>query len=156
MKKFYILFVATLLTAGVFAQDKEIKAADKGVTYGAGTTADGAITAADLEKKMKDDKYQGKVTGKVTEVCQEKGCWMKLEQSNGQTLMVKFKDYGFFMPKNIVGKEVVLDGEAIIKRVSVKQQQHYAKDAGKSEAEIKQIKKEKKELQFVAAGVLVL
>ena len=156
MKKFYILFVATLLTAGVFAQDKEIKSADKGVTYGAGTTADGAITAADLEKKMKDDKYQGKVTGKVTEVCQEKGCWMKLEQSNGQTLMVKFKDYGFFMPKNIVGKDVVLDGEAIIKRVSVKQQQHYAKDAGKSEAEIKQIKKEKKELQFVAAGVLVL
>ena len=51
---------------------------------------------------------------------------------------------------------MVLDGEAIIKRVSVKQQQHYAKDAGKSDEEIKQIKKEKKELQFVAAGVLVL
>lgn len=156
MKKLFILFVATLLTAGVFAQDKEIKSAEKGVTYGAGTTADGAIAAAELEKKMKDDKYQGKVTGKVTEVCLEKGCWMKLEQPNGQTLMVKFKDYGFFMPKNIVGKEVVLDGEAIIKRVSVKQQQHYAKDAGKSDEEIKQIKKEKKELQFVAAGVLVL
>lgn len=156
MKKLYFLFVASILSVAVLAQDKDIKPADKGVTYGAGTTAAGAISANDLEKKMKEDKYEGKVSGKVTEVCQEKGCWMKLEQANGQTLMVKFKDYGFFMPKNIVGKEVVLDGEAIIKRVSVKQQQHYAKDAGKSEEEIKKITKEKKELQFVAAGVLVL
>lgn len=156
MKRLYFLLAASLLTLAVAAQDKEIKSADKGVTYGAGTTAEGAISANDLEKKMKEDKYEGKVSGKVMEVCQDKGCWMKLEQANGQTLMVKFKDYGFFMPKNIVGKEVVLDGEAIIKRVSVKQQQHYAKDAGKSEEEIKKIKKEKKELQFVAAGVLVL
>jgi hypothetical protein len=69
--------------------------------------------------------------------------------------MVKFKDYGFFMPKNIVGKEVVLEGEALVKEVSVKQLQHYAKDAGKPEEEIRQITKPKKELQFVASGVLV-
>lgn len=150
-----ILFACSLIIS-TFAFAQEIKSAEKGVTYGAGTTAGGTIAAAELEKNMKNDKYEGKIQGKVTEVCQEKGCWMKIDQGNGQTLMVKFKDYGFFMPKNIVGKEVVLEGEAIVKEVSVKQQQHYAKDAGKKDEEVKKIKKAKKEVQFVAAGVLVI
>ncbi len=154
MKKVFIL--AFVMIAGLAVQAQDPKSAEKGVTYGEGTTADGSIAVSDLESKAKDNKYEGKVKGKVTEVCQEKGCWMKLEKGNGETVMVKFKDYGFFMPKDIVGKEVVLEGEATVKEVSVKQQQHYAKDAGKSEEEIKKIKKAKKELQFVAKGVLVL
>jgi hypothetical protein len=109
-----------------------------------------------IGKNMKDEKYAGKISGKVVEVCQEKGCWMKLENSNGEKLMVKFKDYGFFMPKDILGKQVVLDGEAVIKEVSVKQLQHYAKDAGKTEEEINKITQAKKETQFIAKGVLVL
>ena len=154
MKKVLVLLAVVTLGLSVSAQD--IKSADKGVTYGAGTTAGGTIAAGDLEKNMKNDKFEGKIQGKVTEVCQEKGCWMKVDQGNCQTLMVKFKDYGFFMPKNIVGKEVVLEGEAVVKEVSVKQQQHYAKDAGKKDEEVKKIKKAKKEVQFVAAGVLVM
>lgn len=154
MKKIFIL--AFVLIAGLAVQAQDPKSAAKGVTYGEGTTAEGSIAVTDLESKAKDNKYEGKVKGKVTEVCQEKGCWMKLEKGNGETVMVKFKDYGFFMPKDIVGKEVVLEGEALVKEVSVKQQQHYAKDAGKSEEEIKKITKAKKELQFIAKGVLVL
>lgn len=146
--------MGVLFGLAIYAQ--EPASAQKGVTYGAGTTAEGAIPVDELAKKMEQDKYKGKVTGKVVEVCQEKGCWMKVEQSNGEKLMVKFKDYGFFMPKDIVGKEIVLDGEASVKEVSVKQLQHYAKDAGKSEEEIKKIKEPKKEVQFVAKGVLVL
>ena len=130
--------------------------AAKGVTYGAGASNEGAIAVNDVEKNLKDNKFQGKVTGKVVEVCQEKGCWMKIERANGEKLMVKFKDYGFFMPANIVGKEVVLDGEATVKEVSVKQLRHYAQDAGKSKEEIEKIKEPKRELQFVAKGVLVL
>jgi hypothetical protein len=69
--------------------------------------------------------------------------------------MVKFKDYKFFMPKDIVGKEVVLDGQAVVKDVSVEQLKYLAKDAGKSEGEIEKIKEPKREIQFIAAGVLV-
>jgi len=154
MKKGLLAIAALVITLAVQAQGP--KSAEKGVTYGSGTTATGSISVNELEPKLKENKYEGKITGKVTEVCQEKGCWMKLEKSNGEKVMVKFKDYGFFMPKDIVGKEVVLEGEAVIKEVSVKQQQHYAKDAGKSEEEIKKITQPKKELQFVAKGVLVL
>lgn len=154
MKHLFVFALCSLFSIAMHAQ--EPVSAVKGVTYGAGTTAEGAISVNDLEGKMSNDKYSGKVTGKVVEVCQEKGCWMKVQKSDGETLMVKFKDYGFFMPKDIAGKEVVLDGEASVKEVSVKQLQHYAKDAGKSEEEIKKIKSPKKEVQFVAKGVLVL
>ena len=81
---------------------------------------------------------------------------MKVDKGNGETIMVRFKDYGFFMPKNIVGQTVVLEGEAKEKEVSVKQQQHLAEDAGKTKAEIEKIKEVKKETQFIAKGVLVL
>jgi hypothetical protein len=154
MKHLFTFALSVLLAFAVYAQ--EPVSATKGVTYGAGTTAEGFIPVADIDKKLTNDKYTGKVSGKVVEVCQEKGCWMKVEKTGGETMMVKFKDYKFFMPKDIVGKEVVLDGEASVKEVPVKQLQHYAKDAGKSEEEIKKIKEPKKELQFVAKGVLVL
>jgi hypothetical protein len=154
MKKTIILAFAIVLTTLAHAQQP--KPAEKGITYGAATTETGAIAITDLEKKMKDNRFEGKVSGKVVDVCREKGCWMKLEKADGQTMMVKFRDYGFFMPKDIVGKDVVVDGEATVKEVSVKQLQHYAKDAGKPQEEIKKITTPKKELQFVAKGVLVM
>lgn len=154
MKKVILIVCSIVFAAITYAQDPATAA--KGVTYGAGTTADGSVPVADMEKKMVNNKFDGKVTGKVVEVCQEKGCWMKIEKPGGETMMVKFKDYGFFMPKDIVGKEVVLDGSAALKETSVKQLQHYAKDAGKSKEEIKKIKTPKKDIQFVANGVLVL
>lgn len=129
--------------------------ADKGITYGAGTSDQGAISADQLSQALTNNAFSGKIFGTVTEVCQEKGCWMKIKPANGDLIMVKFKDYGFFMPKNIVGKTVVLEGDASIKETSVDMLRHYAEDAGKSRAEIKKIKKPKRELQFVAKGVLV-
>ena len=142
------------ISGSALAQDPV--SATKGVTYGAGTTADGAIAVTELPNNLNNGQYTGKITGKVTDVCQKMGCWMKLENSQCETLMVKFKDYGFFMPKDIVGKEVVLEGEATVTETSVKQLKHYAKDAGKSKKEIAQIKAPKKETVFVANGVLVL
>lgn len=130
--------------------------AGKGAAYGTSVTPEGAITVTEMEGRLEKNRFEGKIRGKVTEVCQEKGCWMKMENSKGEKLMVKFKDYAFFMPKDIVGKEVVLDGEATVNKVSVKQQKHYAEDAGKSPAEIATIKLPKKEMQFEAKGVLVL
>ena len=153
MKSFLAAIMFLVLSTTLSAQN--IAPAEKGTIYGAGATATGAITVDELEQNLKNNRFEGKITGKVTEVCQEKGCWMKVQKQNGEKLMVKFRDYGFFMPKDIVGKEVVLDGEATVKEVSVKQQKHYAEDAGKSKEEIAKIKTPKKELQFVAKGVLV-
>ena len=145
-----------ILLASLFCEGQEPVPASKGIRYGAGSSTEGAIPVNEIEKNIRNNKFQGKIKGTVSEVCQEKGCWMKMERDNGETLMVKFKDYGFFMPKNIVGREVILDGEATVEEVSVKRLRHYAEDAGKTKEEIQKIKEPKRELQFVAKGVLVL
>lgn len=156
MKKLILVFAAAFLTIAAFAQNNP-KPAAKGVTYGDGTTNTETKAITDMEVLVQEKgTFNGKITAKVVEVCQEKGCWMKVDKGNGETLMVRFKDYGFFMPKNIVGQTVVLEGEAKQKEVSVKQQKHYAEDAGKSKEEIEKIKEVKKETQFIAKGVLVL
>ena len=97
------------------------------------------------------------VTAMVSEVCQKKGCWMTLQDNeNGEEMMVRFKDYGFFVPKNIGGRKVMVEGKAFTQVVPVEELRHYAEDAGKSEEEISQITAPQKSFQFEATGVKLL
>jgi hypothetical protein len=148
MKKiFTILFFITALTTAQ-AQNED--------SFGKKIDDKKAIAATALPAKMgKEDKMNAKVTGTVESVCQVKGCWMKVKLDNGETMRVMFKDYGFFVPKDISGKTVVFEGEAQKKLVPVEHLQHYAQDAGKSKEEIAKITEPKQELTFIADGVLV-
>ncbi|MBC3758823.1 DUF4920 domain-containing protein [Hyunsoonleella sp. SJ7] len=101
------------------------------------------------------DSVPSKVKAKVKDVCQAKGCWMTLELPNDTEMMVKFKDYGFFVPKDIAGKEVIVNGLAYVTEVSVDEQRHYAEDAGKSSEDISLIKESKRTYSFEADGVLI-
>lgn len=101
------------------------------------------------------DSVDAKMVATVNEVCQAKGCWMKLDLPDGEEVMVKFKDYGFFMPKDISGKEVVINGKAFVNEVPVDEQRHYAEDAGASEEEIAKITEPKRTYSFLADGVLL-
>ena len=65
------------------------------------------------------------------------------------------KDYGFFLPVAAIGKQVVINGEATLKTVSVAEQKHYAEDAKKSQAEIDAIKEVKNEMRILASGIVV-
>lgn len=91
----------------------------------------------------------------VASVCKKKGCWMELNLSDKEEVMVKFKDYSFFVPKDIEQKEVVVHGKAFIEEVSVEEQQHFAEDGGKSPQEIAAITEPKRTLSFLAEGVLI-
>jgi len=152
MKRLLTLLAASLFTVAVYAQED----AAKGVVYGEVKENQPTISINDLDGNLKKDKYEGAVTGKVTEVCQAMGCWIKVEKADGSTVLVKAADHGFTMPKNIVGKEVMIDGKAERKEISEKQRKHYAEDAGKSEEEIAAIKGSSKEVTIQANGVKVL
>lgn len=93
---------------------------------------------------------------KVNSVCKMKGCWMKLDVGNNKEVMVKFKDYAFFVPKNIEGREVIVDGKAFVNIVSIEELRHYAKDAGKTAAEVALITKPSKTYSFEAEGVKIV
>lgn len=112
----------------------------------------------DLLKKMKKDGGAEKiqVKGRIDAVCQAKGCWMTMvSDTPGQdTMFVKFKDYGFFMPKDLGGQDVIMRGDAYYEETSVDELRHYAEDEGQSEEEIMKITEPLVELKFLAEGVI--
>jgi hypothetical protein len=130
-----------------------------GKHFGAVITKDNAISYDEVMGKMSaSDSLNMKVTGKVQEVCQKKGCWMTLvsDQPGQPEMRVTFKDYAFFMPKDLSGKRVVVDGYAYVETTPVDVLRHYAEDAGKSKEEIAAITEPKREVSFEASGVLIL
>lgn len=110
---------------------------------------------ADYNSIAQNDTLQTKFVAKVKEVCKSKGCWMKLELADGEEAMVRFKDYGFFMPMDIEGKEVVVNGLAFVEAMSVEEQKHYAEDGGATTEELAKITAPKKTYGFEANGVLL-
>ncbi|MBE7176812.1 MAG: DUF4920 domain-containing protein [Mucilaginibacter polytrichastri] len=154
MKPFII---STLLLFATLCSQAQLKPAVKGQGYGEAITRTGALPVTALSGKMgSENSMPAKVQGKVVDVCTKKGCFMKLDRGDGETVMVRFKDYGFFVPADIKGKTVVVDGTAMQETLSVKQLQHYAADAGKSAEEISRITEPKQQLNFEAKGVVVL
>ena len=155
MKYIYSLLVA--MSAMIIVNAQEAESAKPGVVYGKyseqGMTP---ISVNDLEKKMTDNKFDGKIQGKVVEVCQAMGCWAKLKKEDGSTIMIKVKDHEFAMPLDIVGKTVVVEGKAELKETSVAMLKHYAEDAGKTKEEVDKIKEHKKEVIMMIKGVKVI
>lgn len=107
-----------------------------------------------MMKLQKEEEVKATMKAPVSEVCQVKGCWMTLGRKG--EMVVKFKDYGFFVPKDISGREVIVEGTAYREVTPVEELRHYAEDAGKSKEEIAAITEAKEELKFMATGVLVL
>ena len=130
----------------------------EGEQFGSPIAKKGVITFEDMLKKLeKDGGYEGKVVGNVASVCQVKGCWMNIVSDKvDDEMFVKFKDYGFFMPLDVAGKNVIMDGYAFTTITSVDDLRHYAEDEGKSAEEIAAITEPEEELQFLAHGVILL
>lgn len=112
-------------------------------------------TSAPFDEISGKDSLQIQIVGEIKEVCQAKGCWMKVKLESNDEVFVRFKDYGFFVPKDAAGKKVVMNGAAFFEEMSVEDQRHYAEDEGASEDELAQITAPKKTLRFEADGVLI-
>lgn len=155
----FILISFFLLNYHSRAQESAAAVASGEVIYrGEKITEEGAIPVSELVELMKGKENQRvelKVTGKITECCQKKGCWMMVDLGNGKTMRVTFKDYAFFVPLESAGKTVVMQGTAYYQITSVELLRHYAEDAGKSKKEIKKIKEPEHDLAFEAVGLIL-
>lgn len=142
-----------LLTTTFFIANAQKESWD---SFGKKIKPNDAVSATEFAKNVKsEDAILTKLSGEVESVCTVKGCWMKLKLADGKTMRVSFKDYGFFMPMDIVGKTVIIEGDAKVKTTPVDELKHYAEDAGKSKEEIAMITQPEKSLGFVANGVLI-
>jgi len=139
-------------------KDQLLVAADY-ASFGDKISADKALTKDQMLKKYNalkaGDTINVKFTTKINDVCKKKGCWMSLELPNGKESFVKFKDYAFFVPLNADGQQAIVSGKAFVSEISVAQLRHYAKDGGKSEAEIAKITEPETTYGFLADGVLI-
>ena len=65
-----------------------------------------------------------KIEGEILSSCPMKGCWMRISVEK-DTVLVRFKDYGFFVPKNgIEGKSTIINGKLSVDTLSIAQLQH--------------------------------
>jgi hypothetical protein len=165
MKKLLLLALALVFMAACNSDKKKEETVAETesqemayASYGEKISSENVISRDDLIEKYKNlkpgDSMRVKFTSEVKEVCQNKGCWMKMDMGAEQA-MVRFKDYGFFMPKDLAGTEVIVDGYAFVTEMSVEDQRHYAEDAGKSPEEIAEITEPKRTLSFTSSGVLI-
>ncbi len=102
------------------------------------------------------DSVEATLKGTVNEVCKAKGCWMTIDLDNGESMRVTFKDYGFFVPKDIAGREVIFTGQVKYTETDVATLRHFAEDEGKTEEEVLAITEPEQSYNFVATGVKLL
>jgi len=91
------------------------------------------------------------VRAPAAEVCQHKGCWMVLTEG-ARSIRVTFRDYAFFVPKDIAGKTVVVEGVLSRKLLSADEAKHYADE---SRAGATTTPGPREEWSLVATSVLV-
>lgn len=155
MKKITITFIALISFCLSYAQPPAGDASI-GDTYGASISEGKVMKAKQIAKMEAGAPVATKLEGKVLEVCANKGCWFKVELADKSVATVKMKDYGFFVPTALEGKNVVIDGNVELATTSVKELQHFAEDAKKSPEEIASITEPKKEIKILANGIKVI
>lgn len=125
----------------------------QGKVYGA---SDFVAPTVKLNDVLKDfEAYRNQtvtVEGKVVQVCEEKGCWIKIEDKN-ITVRAIMKGHAFSVPKELKNKKVRITGIMEQKELPVNVVRHYMKDEGRSADEIKKVTQPQKVFQFVVDAV---
>jgi hypothetical protein len=81
----------------------------KTITDTAAMTTEQLINMMTLTAELK-----GNVKGVIDEYCKGEGCWLSLENTKGEPLLVEIENKAFVLPYNIDGKEAIISGTAII------------------------------------------
>ena len=159
MKKLFLFGIALLLAAPVVAQtetevirlSEPVQQTEEFEVFGSEMDYEN-IEAQSLTEIISTEKTgEVALVTSVAQVCQKKGCFF-VAQDGENTARVTFKDYGFFIPTDSGGKEVILIGEFSVKTLSEEQAKHYAEDAGEDP---EKIVGEQKEYSVVATSIIV-
>lgn len=161
MKNLVILSLISIAFLSSCSQGEKAENAEMAIDstmmyFGDTISSDGAVPSDQLMAMLAGkDSLKIKLSGIIGAVCQKKGCWVDMNIGNDQTMKVRFKDYGFFVPFDVEGKEVILDGYAYNDTTSVEMLKHYAEDAKKSKEEIAKITQPEINIGFEANGVII-
>ena len=148
MKKLLLIFVY-IISFSSFSQTNYITEKYYGNEF---SVLDVKDYKSNKQKFIADTENPIKIKGEILSSCSMKGCWMKIK-SEEDTILVRFKDYGFFVPKDgIAGDKTIINGKLSVDTLSVALLRHYAEDAGRSSEEINKITKSEVSMTFIADG----
>jgi hypothetical protein len=154
MKSMLALSAALLLLSACAHQSESVATSEKSAIKSYGEPMPEG-TALSLARHLPFDQFandqQIKVSGRIGEVCQAKGCWMMLTDGTAASVRVKFGDHAFFIPKDTQGNAVVY-GKFEVIEMSEKEAKHMAEDAGKDPSTVQG---EQKEYRFIASSLQV-
>ena len=106
-----LLLAALPLLLGCTAQGEALPQGDD---FGAGLTLERTTPLAEIVRDPA--RFAGEtllIHGEIIEVCQKKGCWTVIRQGD-EHVRVRFKDYGFFLPKDCVGAKAYAQGSVSV------------------------------------------
>ena len=128
--------------------EREIAA---GEDFGAGLTLSHLSSLADVvahPERYADEPIL--VRGRVAEVCQHRGCWAVLSAGDAN-LRIRFKDYGFFLPKDCSGKQAYAEGVVTLETESEETARHHASES--RDGDPSAIRAPQQGVGFTASGV---
>lgn len=159
-----IVFTVFFISSVSYAQDEHHKSSNMEPVGTA--TADGMLYGKDFDPGMTTitygdllksaDENNDKVIlvkGTVAEVCQSMGCWMVM--SDGSKSVRATTSHGFFLPKDIAGKEAVIYGKFKITEISEEDARHYNEES-KNPVSNESIVGPQKVMEIDAIGIKIL
>jgi hypothetical protein len=152
MYRFTFLVVACALGFGLGpAAAESPKPAD---SFGAALTLEEATPLASVLANA--ERYTSEpvlIHGRLSDVCQRKGCWTVI-QDEGAHVRVRFKDYGFFIPKDATGREAFVEGIVTIETLSEDEARHYESESRDGDPD--SVKGPQRQVGFMASGVRLI
>ena len=135
-----LVAVPLMLACAAFAHASEVQRHGQPVPEG--STVPVSVAVAGYEAHADTPL---RFSGRITEVCQAKGCWMMLED-DGVVARVMFGSHDFYIPKDTTGSAVV-HGVLTRKTLTPAQVEHLSSDSGKG------IAAEPVEYRITATGI---
>jgi hypothetical protein len=146
-KLLLLLQMFSLLSFSLWAKDAR--------TFGKPLSIQKAVS---LEEALQQPgKYQNQkvlLEGKISDVCQMKGCWLMLSDGK-RAIRIKFEGYSFFVPKDSRGKKVRAEGRLSQETLSEEMARHYAAEQS-TKSDLSAIKGPQRVVTFEAIGVAIL
>ncbi|MDJ0788311.1 MAG: DUF4920 domain-containing protein [Myxococcota bacterium] len=91
--------------------------------------------------------------GRITDVCQKKGCWTVLAE--GQAFVrIRFQDYAFFVPTDVTGRRAYAEGLVSVETLSESEARHYAEESKDGDPDA--IEGPQRVVSFTASGIRIL
>jgi len=90
------------------------------------------------------------VRGTIVDVCQKRGCWMVVSDGTSR-MRITFKDYGFFVPTDSDGQNVLVQGIVSVQEIPEDLAKHYAGESAGEDPD--EIEGSQQVITMVASGV---